>query len=321
MTVCARRRARSGRAAPRMPVPRRPPRSRLPRRRVARPPGRRPGGWSGRPTREQFDVHRHQRSEVDHLDRDALLGKLVGRLEVLGDHVRPGHKRHIRADTPDLGLAEGDQQLALRHLSVGHVEQLVLDEHDGLIVADRGLEQALRIAGVGGIDHLEAGDVMEHRLEALRVLPGQRVAGSTLGADHQRDGPLGARHEAVLGGLVDDLVHREHQEVDEQDLDHRPAARDRRADAEADEPSLAERRVDDPPAPNSANRPSVTLYDPLRSPMPSPITNTDESRGISSSSAARRASRYFIFIRLLDLGQDLGDRRFRACRGELHGLL
>jgi hypothetical protein len=40
--------------------------------------------------------------------------------------------------------------------------------------------------------------------------------------------------------------------------------------------------------------PSVTLYEPPRSPMPSPTQKTAGSRSISSSRAARRASLYFI---------------------------
>ena len=54
---------------------------------------------------------------------------------------------------------------------------------------------------------------------------------------------LPARHVAVLRRLVDDLLGRERQEVLVHDLDDRPHALHRRADAGADERHLGDRRV------------------------------------------------------------------------------
>ena len=72
--------------------------------------------------------------------------QLLGRLQALDDHVRPGHERHVRAGPLDLGLAERDHVvLVLGDLAVGHVQQLVLDEDDRVVVADRRLEQALGV--------------------------------------------------------------------------------------------------------------------------------------------------------------------------------
>ena len=48
-----------------------------------------------------------------------------------------------------------------------------------------------------------------------------------------------------LGGLVDHLVHDDRQEVAEHDVDDRPHAGHRRADADAAEPGLRNRRIDD----------------------------------------------------------------------------
>ena len=56
---------------------------------------------------------------------------------------------------------------------------------------------------------------------------------------------LPARHVARLGGGIDELVHRLHGEVPGHELDDRPQARHRRADAEAGEAVLGDRRVDD----------------------------------------------------------------------------
>ena len=71
------------------------------------------------------------------------------------------------------------------------------------------------------------------------MLPGQRVAGSTLRADDKRHAPLATGHEPIFRGLVHDLVHCQHQEVDEEDLDHGTLARDRRPDADPHEARLA----------------------------------------------------------------------------------
>ena len=70
------------------------------------------------------------------------------------------------------------------------------------------------------------------------------IAGAALGAQHQRHGQLAAGHEMRLRGAVDELVERERDEVDEHDLEHRAHARLRRADRDAGDRRLADRRVD-----------------------------------------------------------------------------
>lgn len=65
----------------------------------------------------------------------------------------------FRPDPLHGGLAQGDQVLTLRHLALGRVEQLVLDEEDGIVVPDRRRQQALRIGRGRGHDDLEAGNV------------------------------------------------------------------------------------------------------------------------------------------------------------------
>ena len=56
---------------------------------------------------------------------------------------------------------------------------------------------------------------------------------------------LAARHVEGLGRRVDDLVDRLHGEVEGHELDDRAQARERRADADAGETVLGDRRVDD----------------------------------------------------------------------------
>ena len=64
-------------------------------------------------------------------------------------------------------------------------------------------------------------------------------------ADHQRHRELPARHVRDRGRVVHDLVEREQAEVAGHDLDDRPQAGHRRADAGADEAVLGQRRVAD----------------------------------------------------------------------------
>ena len=69
-----------------------------------------------------------------------------------------------------------------------------------------------------------------HASSALRVLRRRAAPQPDRQARHQRHAALPAEHEARLGRLVDDLVHRAQREVDHAHLDHRPEARERHAD-------------------------------------------------------------------------------------------
>ena len=53
--------------------------------------------------------------------------------------------RHVAALAPDRGLAERHEVLAVGHLAVLEREQVVVEEDDRVVVADRGRHQALRV--------------------------------------------------------------------------------------------------------------------------------------------------------------------------------
>jgi hypothetical protein len=91
--------------------------------------------------------------------------------------------------------------------------------------------------------------VDEPRLELLRVLRARAPAGAALCPHRQRNLELAARHVAVLGRLVDDLLGRQRQEVLVHHLDDRPHPLHRRADARADERHLRDRGVAHPRRP------------------------------------------------------------------------
>ena len=135
--------------------------------------------------------------------------------------------------------------LLLGHFALGVVEHLALEEAHRVVVANRALEQALRVVRRARRDDLEARDVREPRLERLRVLRRELQRGAVRAAEHDRDVVLAARHVEQLRGRVEHLVEREQREVPGHELDDRAQADHRRADADAGEPELGDRRVDD----------------------------------------------------------------------------
>ena len=78
------------------------------------------------------------------------------------------------------------------------------------------------------------------------MLRGEAETGAAERADGDRHLDAAARHEAVLGDAVDDLVEADAEEVGEHDLDDRPVAGEREAERGADEAGLGDRRVADP---------------------------------------------------------------------------
>ena len=69
-----------------------------------------------------------------------------------------------------LGHAERDDVLALGHFALGVIEHLALEKHDWVVIADRRLEQTLRVSGSAGSADLESRNVGEPALPRLRVL-------------------------------------------------------------------------------------------------------------------------------------------------------
>ena len=78
------------------------------------------------------------------------------------------------------------------------------------------------------------------------MLRGEAETGAAERADGDRHLDAAARHEAVLGDAVDDLVEADAEEVGEHDLDDRAVAGESEAERGADEAGLGDRRVADP---------------------------------------------------------------------------
>src|SRR3972149_6930520 len=80
--------------------------------------------------------------------------------------------------------------------------------------------------------------------EALRMLAGERITGSTLCSHHQGNPTLIPGHKAVFRRLVDQLVHYQACKVDEEQLNNRSGSDNRRANPHTDKRCLRKRGVD-----------------------------------------------------------------------------
>ena len=160
-------------------------------------------------------------------------------------HPRHRHDGDVGARPHDGGHADREDVVGRRLRALHAVEQPVLDEDDRVRVLDRGAEQAVGVGRRRRHDDAQAGDVGEQRLEALRVLAARRAPGAELGAHGQRHLGRPAGHERQLGRLVEQLVEADADEVEVHELDHRAHPGHGRADAEAHDRRLGDRRVAD----------------------------------------------------------------------------
>ena len=190
---------------------------------------------------------RSVRGSMTSASTSCSVGQLLGGA-LRGDrHARDPDDRHVGALAAHGGLAEaGDVVAVLGHLAPLAVEVLVLDEDDGVVVADRRLEQALGVGGGARHGDEQARHLEVHGLEAVRVRRAELMARSLGHAHHERHPDLAAEHVVDVGGVVDDLVHRQQREVDRHELDDRAQAAHRRADAHPDDRVLGDRRVAHP---------------------------------------------------------------------------
>src|SRR6056297_1799363 len=127
-------------------------------------------------------VQRHNGARVDHLGLDAFLGEDFGGGLADLHHRRGADQGDIRAFTLDISLAEGNEEFLFGHRGLVVVHQLVFEDHDRVVIADRGLHQALGLVGRGGHRDLQAGDMRHQRVQRLAVLRGGAPGGPKVGA-------------------------------------------------------------------------------------------------------------------------------------------
>ena len=96
----------------------------------------------------------------------------------------------VRSLPLNLGLADGQGEVLLHdliiHLEGCSVEKLVLEEDDGVGVANGCLEESLAVLGVVRADDLESGAVTVPGGVALGVLSGD-ASGATVGASVNKE--------------------------------------------------------------------------------------------------------------------------------------
>src|SRR5690606_12099810 len=138
--------------------------------------------------------------------------------------------------------------VAFRNFAGDAVEEGVLEEHHGVVVADGGLHERLRVGRVGGDDDLQARVVGEDVFRSVGV--GGADVGAAVGgaADDDRAGDLAAGHVADVGRVVHDLVVGDGEEGPEHEQHDGADAEHGGANAHADEAGLGDGGVDDAPA-------------------------------------------------------------------------
>ena len=156
--------------------------------------------------------------------------------------------------------AERNRVLLFRHRAL-HLRSIILSSKKttGLSSRMAAFNSPLASYGVDGTTTLRPGTWLTHACRLCECCAAdRRVAPSvvriTIGTFQ-----LAARHVVHLRGLVDQLVHDQRQEVAEHDVDDRPHAGHRRADADAREACLRDRRVDHALRPELLDEPEQHL--------------------------------------------------------------
>ena len=133
----------------------------------------------------------------------------------------------------------------LAHGEVETVEKLVLEDTDGVGVADGSLEQTLGVLGRVGRNDLKTGDGTVPRGVVLGVL-GSNTSGETVGTTEGDVAGLDTTgHVVSLGGGVDDLVNGLHGEVEGHELADGVEASEGGTDGQTAETGLSDGRVND----------------------------------------------------------------------------
>src|SRR5438445_2405862 len=206
-------------------------------------------------------VDRTDRAKVDDLGVDVLFLELLRRLVCEHGHPRHPDDRDVRPLAPNRGLSNGRRVVAIGHHPADVVEAHRLEEHHGVVGADRRLQHSLGVFGRGWRDDQQPGDQPVQNLEAMRMLGGQLVAGAARHADHQWHLRLAAEHVPNLSRVIDDLVVSNQREVDRHHLDDGSKSEHGGSDGAADDHLLGDRRIDDP---LRAEPVEETFGDPVR---------------------------------------------------------
>src|SRR5258708_7358807 len=159
-------------------------------------------------------------------------------------HVAVGDGRAVAAFALELRLADRNEVFLIRDLAFGVVEHLALEDEHRVVVADGALEQPLGVVRRPRRHDLHAWHMGQPGLERLRMLGAQLQRRAVWPAEYDGTVVLSARHVQHLRRRVQHLVQSEDPEIPGHELDDRPQAHHRGADADAGESQLGDRRVD-----------------------------------------------------------------------------
>eukprot|EP00128_Syssomonas_multiformis_P014289 Colp12_sorted_trinity150504_noHs@3256 len=172
-----------------------------------------------------LSVKRTERTEVDDLSVNTLLGKLLGSPKSDTNHNGVSKDRNIRALALDLGLADGNDEVGghnlIRDRELNTIHQLVLKNDNRVRITDGGLEETLGILSVVWRHHLEARAVRVPGGKALRVLSTHTLGVTVRTTEHNGDLNSASRHVVSLSGRVNDLINSLHGEVEGHELANR----------------------------------------------------------------------------------------------------
>jgi len=158
-------------------------------------------------------VERHKTTGVNHFGADSLSCQGLGGLKGGVNHERGGDDGHVSAFTLYITLAQLDGGCLVAYFALDAVQNLVFEKDHGVVVANGADKQALGVSRGGGNAYLDAGNVHEPGLKALRMLGGCADPSALGHAQHHGHLGLAAKHVVHLGGLVKELVERHADKV------------------------------------------------------------------------------------------------------------
>ena len=99
-------------------------------------------------SRDGFAIKRRNRAQVHDFDLDSLFAQQFSRFERRVHHGRISDYAEIAAFTGDARLAERNDVIFRRNFFFDTaIEIFVLEENNGIVVADRGFDQSLCVVG------------------------------------------------------------------------------------------------------------------------------------------------------------------------------
>jgi hypothetical protein len=145
----------------------------------------------------------------------------------------------------DGGLPQRNGKIALRYRPLFGKKLFVLENHDRIIIADGGFDQALDVRRLTGYHDLEPGCVNKPGFQGMRMVGCRPQAGTVRTPDHHRNAHLTAEHITDFCCLIGQLIHGASHKIRKMQINERPHTGQGRAQSDTDNARFADRRVND----------------------------------------------------------------------------